>query len=181
VDLRDRRLAGVVRRCQELPGQELFQYLDDDGQPVDVTSDDINAYLREAAGADVTTRDFRVWAGTVLAYRALSTLDPANDDRAARRNVVEAVRVSAGQLGNTEAVARRSYVHPAVLEAYLDGELPAQGRKGRIAPADTPTLTVADPASEAAVLALLSEPLQRDAKRSVRSIRSGRAANSSRR
>ena len=123
VDLRDRRLATVVRRCRELPGQELFQYLDDDGEPRDVTSDDVNAYLREAAGADVTTRDFRIWSGTVLAYRALRDLEPADGPHAAKRNVIEAVRISADGLGNTAAVARRSYIHPAVLDGYLAGEM----------------------------------------------------------
>ncbi len=101
VDLRDRRLANVIRRCQELPGQELFQYLDPDGQPQDVTSDDVNAYLRDASGADVTTRDFRIWSGTVLAYRALCELDPPGNARAARQNVLEAIRV----------VGRRSRQH----------------------------------------------------------------------
>jgi DNA topoisomerase-1 len=123
VDLRDRRLATVVRRCQELPGQELFQYLGDDGEPRDVTSDDVNAYLREAAGADVTTRDFRIWSGTVLAYRALRDLEPADGLHAAKRNVIEAVRISADGLGNTAAVARRSYIHPAVVDGYLAGEM----------------------------------------------------------
>lgn len=131
VDIRDRRLAGLVRRCQELPGQELFQYLDSEGQPQDVTSDHVNAYLQHAAGADVTTRDFRIWAGTVLAYRALCALEPATDPPSARRNVVEAIRISAGELGNTAAVARRSYVHPAVLEAYLDGALSSPKRRGK--------------------------------------------------
>lgn len=123
VDLRDRRLAAVVRRCRELPGQELFQYFDADGEPRDVTSDDVNAYLREAAGADVTTRDFRIWSGTVLAYRALRDLGPADGPGVAKRNVAEAVRISADGLGNTAAVARRSYIHPAVLDGYLAGEL----------------------------------------------------------
>jgi DNA topoisomerase-1 len=123
VDLRDRRLATVVRRCRELPGQELFQYLDGAGDRRDVTSDDVNAYLREAAGADVTTRDFRIWSGTVLAYRALRDLEPADGPGEAKRNVIEAVRMSADGLGNTAAVARRSYIHPAVLDGYLAGEL----------------------------------------------------------
>jgi DNA topoisomerase-1 len=122
VGLRDRRLARVVRRCQELPGQELFQYLDDEGQVRDVTSDDVNAYLREAAGP-FTAKDFRTWAGTVLAYRALRALQPADGDAGGRKAVVEAVRQTADRLGNTPAVARGSYVHPAVLEAYMDGTL----------------------------------------------------------
>ena len=123
VGLRDRRLAAVVRRCQELPGQELFQYVDEDGESDDVASDDVNAYLREIAGEDFTAKDFRTWAGTVLAYRALRALAAGDDERAAQRNVVEAIRPTAERLGNTPAVARGSYVHPAVLEAYLDGSL----------------------------------------------------------
>lgn len=171
VDIRDRRLAGLVRRCQELPGQELFQYLDSEGQPQDVTSDHVNAYLQHAAGADVTTRDFRIWAGTVLAYRALCALEPATDPPSARRNVVEAIRISAGELGNTAAVARRSYVHPAVLEAYLDGALSSPKRRGKAAEPGPPTSSVADPAAEAAVLALLQRPLEHDARRSVRAVK----------
>ena len=91
-DLRDRRLASIVRRCQELPGQELFAYVDDDGEVRDVASDDVNDYLREASGGDFTAKDFRTWAGTVLAYRALRALQPEDDGPAARRNVVEAMR-----------------------------------------------------------------------------------------
>jgi DNA topoisomerase-1 len=168
VDIRDRRLAGVVRRCQELPGQELFQYLDADGETHAVTSDDVNAYLRAAARADVTTRDFRVWAGTVLAYRALRALEPPTDTQDARRNLVEAVRVSADALGNTPAVARHSYVHPAVLEAYLAGSI-TPPRRGRKPPSsELSNFPAADPAAEAAVLGLLKRSLEHDAQRSVR-------------
>lgn len=124
VELRDRRLARVVRRCQELPGQELFQYTDAAGDVRDVTSDDVNAYLREASGETFTAKDFRTWAGTLLAYRALRALQPAATPTGARRIVVEAIRATADRLGNTPAVARGSYVHPAVLDAYLDGALP---------------------------------------------------------
>ena len=123
VDLRDRRLAMVVRRCQELPGQELLQYIDDAGEVRDIASDDVNGYIREVSGGDFTAKDFRTWAGTVLAYRALRALQVAEDERGARRNVVEAIRVTAGRLGNTPKVARSSYVHPAILEAYLDGSI----------------------------------------------------------
>jgi DNA topoisomerase I len=123
VGLRDRRLAAIVRRCQELPGQDLFTYVGDDGVPHDITSEDVNQYLREASGIDMTAKDFRTWAGTVLAYRALRALDPVENGRAAKKNVVEAVKLTAGRLGNTPAVARRSYVHPAVLEAYMDGSI----------------------------------------------------------
>jgi DNA topoisomerase-1 len=153
VGLRDRRLASIVRRCQELPGQELFQYLGDDGEPHDVASEDVNAYLREISGADVTAKDFRTWAGTVLAYRALRALDPGDDDRTARKNVVEAVRFTSDRLGNTPAVARRSYVHPAVLEAYLEGSIGGALLVAAEEQADPPT--AADPREEAEVVDLL--------------------------
>ena len=162
VDLRDRRLANVIRRCQELPGQELFQYLDAHGEPQDVTSDDVNAYLRDASGADVTTRDFRTWSGTVLAYRALRELDPPGNARAARQNVLEAIRVSAASLGNTVAVARHSYVHPAVVDGYLAGDIARPRARKTIG---SPGEASLDPAAEAAVLKLLQRPLARDARR----------------
>jgi len=123
VGIRDRRLATVIRRCQDLPGQELFQYVGDDGEPHDVASEDVNDYLREISGIEITAKDFRTWAGTVLAYRALRALAPGTDDRSTRNNVVEAVRLTSDRLGNTPAVARRSYVHPAILEAYMDGSI----------------------------------------------------------
>jgi DNA topoisomerase-1 len=165
IDVRDRRLATIVRRCQELPGQELFQYLDGDGEIHDVTSDDVNAYLREASGADVTARDFRIWAGTVLAYRSLSALQPAKDERGARHNVVEAIRLSAGELGNTPAVARQAYVHPGVLEAYLDGGLSPANRRRPRGPGSPAAAGRMSPAEEAAVIDLLRGPLDEDARR----------------
>jgi len=164
VGLRDRRLASLVRRCQELPGQELFQY-SEDGRVYDVASDDVNEYLREISGGDFTAKDFRTWAGTVLAYRALRALQPASDERGARRNVVEAIRTTAGHLGNTAAVCRRSYVHPAVLEAYLDGQI-----RGALVEAaedqETPPAE-STPAEEAQVVELLRQRLDADARRST--------------
>ena len=121
VGIQDRRLAGLVRRCQELPGQELFQYVDDDGEIRDVRSEDVNEYLREAARSDVTAKDFRTWAGTVSAYRALRGEEPPASTRAARKTIVRAMRETAEMLGNTPAVARQAYVHPAVIEAYANG------------------------------------------------------------
>jgi DNA topoisomerase-1 len=172
VDLRDRRLATIVKRCQDLPGQELFQYIDDDGEPHDVASDDVNEYLREASGTDVTAKDFRTWAGTVLAYRALRAIDPGADERSARHNVVEAVRITADRLGNTPAVARASYVHPAVLEAYLDGAIGNALLEASTDASSPPPLS--DPAEEAEVIALLEERLDADARRSAgRARRSG--------
>jgi DNA topoisomerase-1 len=154
VGLRDRRLARVIRRCQELPGQELFQYLDDEGEVRDVTSDDVNAYLREAAGP-FTAKDFRTWAGTVLAYRALRALQPADGEADGRKAVVEAVRQTADRLGNTPAVARGSYVHPAVLEAYMDGSLGSA--LVEVAEEQTEPPQEADAAEEQAVADLLRQ------------------------
>jgi DNA topoisomerase-1 len=165
VGLRDRRLAAVVRRCQELPGQELFQYVDEEGEVRDVASEDVNAYLREASGGDFTAKDFRTWAGTVLAYRALRALQPVTGERAAQRNVVEAIRQTADRLGNTPAVARGSYVHPAVLEAYLAGSI--RGALVEAAEEQSTPPTAATPAEEAAVRALLRQRLEDDASRST--------------
>ncbi len=163
VTLRDRRLARVVARCQELPGQDLLQYVDDDGEVRDVRSEDVNDYLREASGSDVTAKDFRTWAGTVLAYRALLALQPVDTEREARHNVVEAVRQTAESLGNTPAVTRQSYVHPAVLRAYLDGRiggaLVAAAEEQAVPPHGT------TPEEEAGVAALLRHRIAADAAR----------------
>ena len=121
VGIQDRRLARLVRRCQDLPGQELFQYVDDDGEPGDIRSDDVNEYLRAAAGTEVTAKDFRTWAGTVSAFRALRGEEPPASTRAARQTIVRAMRDTAERLGNTPAVARQAYVHPAVIDAYANG------------------------------------------------------------
>lgn len=122
IGVRDRRIARLVRRIQELPGQRLFEYEDDDGRR-DLSSDDVNDYLREISGLDITAKDFRTWAGTVLAFRALLA-EPASDHESARRRRARrAVARVAEQLGNTVAVARSSYVDPSVVEAWEEGEL----------------------------------------------------------
>ena len=121
---RDRRLARVVKACQDLPGQRLFQYLDDEGARRAVESADVNAYLREAMGEDFSAKDFRTWAGTVAAARALVTLPACADEGGAKRNINTCVKAVAGVLGNTPAVCRSAYIHPAVLDAYQAGELP---------------------------------------------------------
>jgi len=123
VDLADRRLARVVQRCQELPGQVLFQYLDEDGQRQTIDSGDVNEYLREITGEDYTAKDFRTWAGTVLAHQALLALEQVDSEAAAKRNIVRAIESVAEHLGNTPAVSRKSYVHPAVIEDYIDGSV----------------------------------------------------------
>ena len=121
VRISDRRLARIVRRCRDLPGQDLFQYIGDDGVQRAVGSSDVNAYLREIAGEDFTAKDFRTWAGTVLAALALQACARADSPALAKRHIVQAIQETAKQLGNTPAVCRKCYVHPAVLEAYLDG------------------------------------------------------------
>jgi DNA topoisomerase I len=131
IALSDRRMAGIVRRIQDLPGYELFQYLDEDGTRRVVESSDVNAYIREAAGDDFTSKDFRTWAGTVLAARALLACAPVQSIGEGRRNVAAAIEEVARHLGNTKAVCRKCYVHPAVLEGYLEGRLRAgRGRRG---------------------------------------------------
>lgn len=122
VGLSDRRLARIVRQCQEVPGQHLFQYIDDDGQPQGIDSDDVNEYLREAMGREFSAKDFRTWAGTVLAAQALQALNEETDG-APRSSLVRAVEDVARRLGNTPAVCRRCYIHPAVIDAHIDGSL----------------------------------------------------------
>lgn len=125
IEARDPRAARVVKRCRRLPGQELFGYRDDDGVDRDVGSADVNAYLHEATGGDFTAKDFRTWAGTVVAAVALSGFEPPESDREASRTINEAIDQVAAALGNTRAIARNSYVHPAVVDAYRDGTLAA--------------------------------------------------------
>lgn len=123
VSITDRRIALIVQRCQELPGQELFQYLDEDGRRQAVGSGDINQYLREITGREVTAKDFRTWAGTILAATALRSVGPAGSERDRKRNVVRAIDQVAERLGNTRAVCRKYYVHPVVIDAYLQGRV----------------------------------------------------------
>ena len=120
VSVRDRRLANVIRRLQELPGQEVFQYVDADGTRHSVESDDVNAYLREISGMEFSAKDFRTWAGTVLCAVALRKLDACASETEAKRNVAQVVKEVAQQLGNTPAVCRSCYVHPAVIETYFE-------------------------------------------------------------
>lgn len=119
VGVTDRRVAAVIKRCEELPGQLLFQYVDAGGERRAVTSDDVNQYLREASDEDVTAKDFRTWAGTVLAARALREIGGFDSESEAKRNVIEAIDVVARKLGHTRAVCRKSYVHPDVIATYM--------------------------------------------------------------
>ncbi len=153
IDVRDRRLARVVRRCQDLPGHELFQYVDEEGQRRAIDSADVNAYLREISGQEFTAKDFRTWAGTVLAARALREFAAFDSQAQAKKNIVAAVESVAERLGNTTAVCRKCYVHPAVFDAYLDGTLASalERKVGRELKEDLGEL----PPEEAAVLAFL--------------------------
>ena len=123
VALADRRIARIVRRMQELPGEELFQYADEDGAPHAIESNDVNEYLRSIAGADFTSKDFRTWAGTLLCLRALRRLPAPDSAAAGRREVTRAVEAVARELRNTPAVCRKCYIHPRVVQGFLEGRL----------------------------------------------------------
>jgi DNA topoisomerase-1 len=127
VELNDRRLARVVKQCQEIPGQELFQYVDEDGQRNTIESSDVNSYLREISDGDFTAKDFRTWNGTVLAMQYLGACEPAASQTAGKREVTAAIKSVASDLGNTPAVCRKAYVHPVVVNAYLEGSLQPEG------------------------------------------------------
>lgn len=155
VEVQDRRVARIVKRCQELPGHELFQYLDDDGAQQTVESTDINAYLRRVTGQEFTAKDFRTWAGTVVAASTLRELGGYASETQAKRNVVEAVKAASDKLGNTPTICRKCYVHPAVIDTYMNGALltAALGRSERRLIDGTNGLD----ADEAVVLALLRQ------------------------
>lgn len=129
LNLRDRRLAKIVKACQDLPGQELLQYVDENGDVRDVTSSDVNAYLREITGKDITAKDFRTWAGTVLAALALDEFEGFDTAAKAKKNVRAAIERVSSRLGNTPTICRKCYVHPAVLDSYLSGSLVLQVRE----------------------------------------------------
>ena len=172
LSLRDRRIVRVVRQIQELPGQHLFQYVDDAGAVRAIDSADVNDYLRECAGPDVSTKDFRTWAGSVLAALALRSLGPARNATHAKSNVSKARAAVAARLGNTPAVCRRSYVHPLVIEAYQNGGMDT--RQGAPRRRETPRL----PPEEEAVLRLLERGLasRRQRQKTVGRGRSGTPA-----
>jgi DNA topoisomerase I len=156
--LRDRRIAKIIRQCQELPGQELIQYVDDDGKPQGVSSGDVNAYLKAISGLDITAKDFRTWAGTVLAALALDEFKSFDSAAEAKRNVRAAIERVAARLGNTATICRKCYVHPEVLNSYLDGRL-ALAIKSKVERELRGDLTDLQP-EEAAVLAMLRGRLQ---------------------
>ena len=165
VPVRDRRLARLVKQVQQLPGQELFQYLDEDGRRQSIDSGAVNAYLQEISGSDFTAKDFRTWAGTVAASMALQDFREIDDEAGRKKAIVDAIEKVARQLGNTPAVSRACYVHPEVIGSYLDGTLvnalSARARgAGRGAHALRP--------EEAAVLGLLQARLARERRRRSR-------------
>ena len=157
IDLRDRRLARIVKRCRDIPGQDLFQYLDEDGEPHSVDSEDVNEYLRAISGEEITAKDFRTWAATNLAALALTELEAFDTQAKAKKNVVHAVEAVAKMLGNTPAICRKCYIHPAIFDGYLDGSL-IEGLKTRAEETlDQPDGRLS--AEETAVTAFLSRRL----------------------
>ena len=130
VEFHDVRLARIVKACRDLPGYELFQYVDDQGERQSIASDDVNSYLRHISGDDFTAKDFRTWAGTVLAAQALARLARFTSQTEAKRNVMQAITGVAKRLGNTRSVCRKCYIHPAILAAYMDGQPMATDEAG---------------------------------------------------
>jgi len=160
LQVKDRRIARIVKACQDLPGQDLFQYLDENGDQQSITSADVNAYLKEITGSDITAKDFRTWAGTVLAALALTEFEEFDSEAKAKKNIRAAIEKVSARLGNTPSICRKCYVHPEVFASYLDGgllldikeEIEAELRE------DLPSLKP----EEAAVLTLLQERLSRE-------------------
>ena len=155
VTLRDRRLAGLVKRCQQLPGQELFQYVDEHGARHTIASDDVNDYLREISGSDFTAKDFRTWAGTMLAARLLRQEELPETATRRRQQVTQAIKRVAERLGNTPSVCRKCYVHPGVIEAFEAGELPSVAEAMLQAPEPESPYALSN--EEQALLTLLHE------------------------
>jgi DNA topoisomerase-1 len=160
VKVHDRRLARIIQRTRDLPGQDLFQYLDEDGETHTVGSSDVNDYLRAITGEDYTAKDFRTWSGTVLAAMALQEFEAVDSDAQAKKNVVRAIESVAERLGNTPSVCRKCYVHPAVLDAYLDGTM-LEGLRARAEESLVEDLKDLQP-EEAAVLAMLERRLAQE-------------------
>jgi len=157
VEVSDPRIAAIVRRMQDLPGEELFQYVDDEGEVRAIGSSDVNAYLKEIAGEDFTSKDFRTWAGTLLCARILRRLDSPPTETAGRREVARAIEVVSSELRNTKAVCRKCYIHPAVVESYIAGRI-AELMQGR--------------SDEAALIALLRSARRRESSKARLSRRS---------
>ncbi|MFP5390813.1 MAG: DNA topoisomerase IB, partial [Gammaproteobacteria bacterium] len=179
VKVDDRRLSRIISRIRDLPGQELFHYIDDDDAPHNVGSSDVNDYLREITGEDYTAKDFRTWSGTLLAALALQEFEKFDSEAQAKKNIVRAIEHVAEKLGNTPSVCRKCYVHPGVLDAYLDGTV-IEALRERTRQELAEELHALQP-EEAAVVALLQERLARatpveKARSKPRQPRAGRAA-----
>ncbi|MCD6077262.1 MAG: topB [Ramlibacter sp.] len=159
LQLKDRRIAKIVRACQELPGQRLFQYRDEDGEVREVTSADVNAYLKEITGADITAKDFRTWAGTVMAALALQEFEAFDTKATQKKNLRDAIERVSSRLGNTPTICRKCYIHPEVLNAYAEGNLLLEIKK-RVEQELREDLANLKP-EEAAVLAMLEARLAR--------------------
>jgi len=153
IDLNDRRLASIVRQCRELPGQHLFQYVDETGALASIGSSDVNEYLHEIAGEEFTAKDFRTWAGTVLAALAFQEFERCETEREIKSSIVQAIESVAKRLGNTPSICRKCYVHPAVIDSFRDGEL-REVLSEKVSRAMRRDLSHLKP-EEAAVLALL--------------------------
>lgn len=121
--MRDRKLAKIIKQTQELPGQELFEYIDESGQTHSIGSTDVNAYLHEITGEEFTAKDFRTWAGTLLAAQALGSCDASKREKVCKKAISDAIKSVSAQLGNTPAICRKCYVHPTILDSYTDGTL----------------------------------------------------------
>jgi len=160
VKVHDRRLAGIVKRTRDLPGQELFQYIDEDGETHSVDSSDVNDYLRNITGEEYTAKDFRTWSGTVLAALALQEFEKFDSETQAKKNIVRAIESVAEKLGNTPTICRKCYVHPAVLDAYLEGA-PLDVMRERTEEKLAEDLHALQP-EEAAVLAMLQQRLRHE-------------------
>jgi DNA topoisomerase-1 len=162
--VRDRRIAKIIRACQELPGQELLQYIDEQGNCQDVTSSDVNEYLKAITGKDITAKDFRTWAGTVLAAMTLSELQSFDNAAQAKRNLRSAIEKVSARLGNTPTICRKCYIHPEVLNSYMDGNLVLEVKSQ--VENDLRSAVENMKPEEAAVLALLRGRLARQAEQS---------------
>jgi len=166
LQVKDRRIARIVKACQDLPGQDLFQYLDENGEQQSITSADVNAYLKEITGSEITAKDFRTWAGTVLAALALAEFEEFDSDAKAKKNIRAAIETVAARLGNTPSICRKCYVHPEVFDAYLDGGL-LLDIKEQVETELREDLASLRP-EEAAVLALLEQRLSREVEKQMK-------------
>lgn len=173
VKVHDRRVARIIRRSRDLPGQELFQYVDEQGDTHSIDSSDVNDYLRAITGEDYTAKDFRTWSGTVLAALALQEFEKFDSEAQARKNIVRAIESVAEKLGNTPSVCRKCYVHPVVLDAYLEGTV-LEALRERTERELTEELHALQP-EEAAVLAMLQQRLRHEQERT--GAKSGAKAN----